>query len=113
MPKLKSHSPKRLHKEMQRIKDAILSTLPEEARPIAEKYNEASLVLQFLERDRIRASKIVSKNGKQTGRPTSMRVCNLEGCGGLRIGTRWKDGKLTWPCTRGMKETEPTVWRIE
>jgi len=44
-------------------------------------------------------------NGQQiVGKPTgSTRVCRLEGCTGRRMGVRWSDGKLTFPCTKGMK----------
>jgi hypothetical protein len=37
--------------------------------------------------------------GKATG---GTRQCQLEGCGSIRVGVRWPDGKLTWPCFRGM-----------
>ena len=28
--------------------------------------------------------------------------CTLEGCTGLRLATRWPDGRITFPCTKGM-----------
>lgn len=36
--------------------------------------------------------------GKTTG---TFRDCTLEGCRGLRIGVKWINGKLTWPCSKG------------
>ena len=30
------------------------------------------------------------------------RPCTLEGCTGLRLATRWPDGRITFPCTKGM-----------
>jgi hypothetical protein len=31
----------------------------------------------------------------------------------VRLGVRWPDGKLTWPCMRGMKFDETTnTWEI-
>ena len=51
---------------------------------------------------------------RQRGIPTgSGRICNLEGCSGMRIGVRWPDGKLTFPCTDGMRSTKTDgVWEI-
>jgi len=47
--------------------------------------------------------KVRSRDGKQSGVCTgSSRPCRLEGCTGLRIGVRWGDGKVTYPCTKGM-----------
>ncbi len=40
------------------------------------------------------------------------RRCQLEGCTGVRVGVRWPDGKITWPCTEGMR-VEDTVWFIQ
>jgi hypothetical protein len=50
---------------------------------------------------------VISKNGKEKGTTTGgSRMCQLSGCGGLCIGVRWSDGKLTWPCSKGMSTTE-------
>lgn len=35
--------------------------------------------------------------GKFVGR---IHVCRLEGCGGVRRGVRWEDGRLTYICTK-------------
>lgn len=46
---------------------------------------------------------ILSRDGKERGKPTGKtRCCKLEGCSGIRIGVRWPDGKITWPCSKGI-----------
>ena len=30
--------------------------------------------------------------------------CRMEGCRGMRIGVRWNDGTITFPCTKGLTE---------
>ena len=37
------------------------------------------------------------------------RPCALDGCTGLRLATRWPDGRLTFPCTKGMA-FDPNRW---
>ena len=49
------------------------------------------------------------KAGRLTG---GTRVCRLEGCGGLRIGVRWPDGTITWPCVRGMRLRKDGQYQI-
>lgn len=49
---------------------------------------------------------------KAEGRTTGgTRRCRLAGCCGIRIGVRWPDGHITWPCSRGMGRTKKG-WRI-
>lgn len=38
--------------------------------------------------------------------------CALEGCTGRRLAVRWANGKITFPCTKGMSFTT-NGWRIE
>ena len=40
------------------------------------------------------------------------RKCQLEGCTGRALAVRWDDGKLTYPCTKGMDITN-NEWVIE
>lgn len=47
--------------------------------------------------------------GATTG---TFRGCQMEGCRGTRIGVRWPDGKMTWPCTKGMILHENGIWEI-
>ncbi len=37
------------------------------------------------------------------------RTCALGGCTGLRLATRWPDGRLTFPCTKDMA-FDPDHW---
>lgn len=47
--------------------------------------------------------KIYSRNSKEVGNTTgSEKCCQLAGCNGRRLAVRWSDGKLTWPCTKGL-----------
>lgn len=59
--------------------------------------------------------KILSRDGKHLGTTTGgTRKCSMEGCSGERIGVRWDDGKLTFPCTRGMHWNEKRkAWQIQ
>ncbi len=58
---------------------------------------------------------VVSRDGKQVGRVIGcLQVCPLEGCRGYRMQVRWPDGRLTRPCTKGMRQEEDVlVWRID
>jgi hypothetical protein len=62
-------------------------------------------------------SKVISRDGKSIGKVTGgERHCQMDGCTGMRIGVRWNDGKLTFPCTKGMsivKQGGKEVWKIE
>jgi hypothetical protein len=46
---------------------------------------------------------VYARNGRERGVKIGSRPCNLEGCCGTRFCVRWKNGKRTWPCSRGMK----------
>lgn len=47
--------------------------------------------------------------GKATG---GERVCQMSGCTGTGIVVRWPSGKITIPCTKGMKKTGENEWEI-
>lgn len=56
---------------------------------------------------------VLSCGGQQTGKTTGgTRRCQLEGCRGTRIGVRWEDRRITWPCSDGM-DLSRRPWRIE
>ena len=56
---------------------------------------------------------VISRDGGKKGKPTGgSRVCGMEGCSGRRIGVRWSDGKLTWPCTKAMQVSETGEARL-
>jgi len=55
---------------------------------------------------------VLSPNGVDGGTTTGGQYrCRLEGCGGMRIAVRWPDGRVTYPCTKGMTY-ENDIWRI-
>jgi hypothetical protein len=58
---------------------------------------------------------VISRDGINKGKTTGgERHCSMEGCRGTRLGVRWHDGKLTWPCTHGMTfDTREQVWKIK
>ncbi len=47
-------------------------------------------------------------SGTTTG---STHHCQLAGCIGTRIAVKWDDGKVTFPCSRGMERVNH-IWRI-
>lgn len=49
--------------------------------------------------------KVYRRSGRgKPGVVVGTRGCQLEGCRGTAIITRWPDGKITVPCARGCKE---------
>ena len=56
--------------------------------------------------------KLLSKDKLMEGKIVGYRSCTLEGCRGTRIGVRWPDGKLTWPCSKGCGTTEDGTWKV-
>jgi hypothetical protein len=61
--------------------------------------------------------RVISRTGKQSGRLTgTRRLCSLEGCRGERLTVRWNNGKISYPCTKGMtlneSKTGTFFWRI-
>jgi len=47
---------------------------------------------------------LYARDGRHAGTFTGhTRWCQLDGCGGVRMMIRWKDGKVTWPCSKGLK----------
>jgi len=50
-----------------------------------------------------RGATIIAGDGKTKGSATGGGYhCRLEGCRGWRIGVRWADGDITFPCSKGM-----------
>ena len=50
----------------------------------------------------------------EVGKPTGgTRYCTLEGCNGLRLGVRWPDGKITFPCLKGMHSVDEYTLQID
>ncbi len=47
---------------------------------------------------------VVSRDGRQSGKVIGGGDhCQLSGCTGIRLSVRWDDGKLTRPCTKGLR----------
>jgi hypothetical protein len=57
---------------------------------------------------------ILSRDGKLKGRLTGGEYsCRMEGCTGQRLGVRWEDKTLTYPCAKGMEWNEKRkCWQI-
>lgn len=49
---------------------------------------------------------------ERSQRTGGTRQCGMEGCRGLRIGTRWPDGKITFPCSKGLTQRADGDWQI-
>ena len=46
---------------------------------------------------------VLSSDGLTLGEAVGTRHCQLSGCSSMCVGVRWPDGKITWPCLKGMK----------
>ncbi len=38
--------------------------------------------------------------------------CQLSGCSGLRLGVLWSNNKITWPCSKGLKNKSKNIYQI-
>jgi hypothetical protein len=56
---------------------------------------------------------VLNRDGKIEGtvRGDGRPCRQVGGCRGRQIPVRWADGKLTWPCTDGLKKIEKG-WQI-
>lgn len=55
---------------------------------------------------------VFSRDGRLRGHTTGhTKPCTLEGCRGERVRVKWPDGKITWPCSKGM-ERLPSGFQI-
>lgn len=54
-------------------------------------------------------SHVPRHRGRLTG---GTRLCQMDGCGGTRYGVRWPNGRITWPCVKGMKARKNGDWEI-
>jgi hypothetical protein len=51
-----------------------------------------------------------SERGIRTG---GWRHCQMEGCNGLRVGLRWANGRISWPCTKGLITRPDGQWQMK
>ena len=46
---------------------------------------------------------ILSRDGRLKGIASgATHLCSMEGCNGVRVSTKWPDGKTTYPCSKGL-----------
>jgi uncharacterized membrane protein len=51
-----------------------------------------------------RGSAVVSRDLMYKGKTTGGKYrCQMSGCTGTRIGVRWSDGTMTFPCSKGLE----------
>lgn len=56
---------------------------------------------------------VISRNGKSKGRMTGgVRICQLAGCTGICYAVRWTDGKLSYPCSKGLTQVTGNKFKI-
>lgn len=47
---------------------------------------------------------VLSRDGAKKGETTGSQYrCSMDGCTGLRVVVRWSDGKVTRPCSKGLR----------
>ena len=49
-----------------------------------------------------KGDRVISRTGEIGIHTGGKYMCRLEGCSGYRIATRWPDGRMTYPCSKGM-----------
>lgn len=46
---------------------------------------------------------VFSRDGKKQGVASGhTSSCRMEGCLGVRVSTKWADGRITYPCSKGL-----------
>ena len=60
-----------------------------------------------------KGERVYAQGGEEFGIATGKwHHCRLHGCTGARITVRWSDGKITYPCTKGMSIREDGCYQI-
>lgn len=55
----------------------------------------------------------LSRDATDTGRFTGSNYpCRLAGCTGVRLGVKWSNKSVTWPCSKGLKKLEISKWQL-
>lgn len=56
---------------------------------------------------------VISRDRTEIGYTTgARRRCTMAGCTGIRIGVRWNDGKITFPCSKGMSHDGKRTYKL-
>ena len=56
---------------------------------------------------------VISRDGERGKTTGGERPCQCNWCSDSRVGVRWADGKLTWPCSGGMEWNDnKKAWQI-
>lgn len=56
---------------------------------------------------------ILSRDGRLKGMASgAIHLCPMEGCNGVRVSTKWPDGKTTYPCSKGLIQRPDGVLQI-
>lgn len=58
---------------------------------------------------------VLDREGTDKGKTTGGAFpCRLEGCRGRRIAIRWAEGRMTYPCSKGLKVRKDleSTWQI-
>ena len=54
-----------------------------------------------------------SREGADRGKATgNTHHCSMHGSNGVRVSVRWPDGRLTFPCSKGMRTRKNGDWEI-
>ena len=88
---------------MSKVKSAYATTRSPRTRTAADKTNPFSADWPVFGRGKIRPS------GRTTG---ATYRCQMDGCTGRRIVVRWRGGRITRPCFKGMYFDFHTGWHI-
>jgi len=59
------------------------------------------------------ARHVWNANGTAKGRLTGGQRGCFDGCSGPKLGVRWPDGRMTWPCVKAMFVRKDGDWQIE
>lgn len=63
--------------------------------------------------DEFKGAIIWSRGATADGRATGAHhACQMDGCRGRRITVKWCDGRITYPCTKGLIFVKDNIWRI-
>ncbi len=60
-----------------------------------------------------KGTRMYNREGTEFGLATGgTRKCQMESCLGIRVGVRWPDGQLTWPCSKGLIDRDDGMFQL-